>query len=358
MDTQSRVSLCHRLPATEILTEENLFALFESKDKPLGFAGFEPRGFAHLGSGLVSLLKVKDLVEAGCEFQFFLADVHATIRRESETLEQARKIGNYFKEAWAWIGLDFTKVRFRFASEEYDFGFLWNMINVCRHIKVGESLRALRIAAIPREIIEARKESLRMSTALYVPMQIADAFHASADIVLGAITQRAASVLMRNVGPRIGYTHGHEGKPICIHHGALPSFRGASKMGRSVSSSILVHDEPSDIHRKIAKAYCPPKQTENNPITEICRLILLRDERSTLMVPRPIAYGGEVTYYKYHELETDYRNGRLHPSDLKNVVAQKLVEFLEPCRRHFQEYEALFSLWEAWQAETQAFRKS
>ncbi len=49
-------------------------------------------------------------------------------------------------------------------------------------------------------------------------------------------------------------------------------------------------------------------------------------------------------------LEKDYVEGKIHPLDLKNMVAEYLVEMLEPARKYFLEgpgrryYEELRSL--------------
>ena len=37
----------------------------------------------------------------------------------------------------------------------------------------------------------------------------------------------------------------------------------------------------------------------------------------------------------YGELEKLYSEGKIHPMDLKNAVAEKLNELIEPVRRHF-----------------------
>lgn len=65
--------------------------------------------------------------------------------------------------------------------------------------------------------------------------------------------------------------------------------------------------------------------------------MIFRDEKSELLVERPQKYGGDKTYYSYEEVMKDFLEKKLHPMDLKNAVAEKLVKILEPARKHFEQ---------------------
>ncbi|HRU81312.1 MAG TPA: hypothetical protein P5168_02045, partial [Candidatus Methanomethylicus sp.] len=97
---------------------------------------------------------------------------------------------------------------------------------------------------------------------------------------------------------------------------------------------IFIHDSPEQIKAKLNNAYCPPKEVEGNPIIEIARHILMRD--APLTVARPAKYGGDVSYATSEELICAYREGRLHPMDLKNAVTNGLVSTLAPVRDYFK----------------------
>jgi methionyl aminopeptidase len=53
-------------------------------------------------------------------------------------------------------------------------------------------------------------------------------------------------------------------------------------------------------------------------------------------VKRKPEYGGDVVFESYEDLEKMYVSGRLHPLDLKESIAQALIEILEPVRRYFE----------------------
>ncbi len=84
-------------------------------------------------------------------------------------------------------------------------------------------------------------------------------------------------------------------------------------------------------------AYCPPKQVEGNSVLELVRYVVFAKKES-LEVPRPSKYGGPMRYETYEETEKAYLKGKLHPLDLKNSVAEALVEILNPVREHFQRH--------------------
>ena len=47
--------------------------------------------------------------------------------------------------------------------------------------------------------------------------------------------------------------------------------------------------------------------------------------------------GGSITYASFDDLAADYMSGALHPLDLKDGVAARLTELLEPARQHFDQ---------------------
>jgi tyrosyl-tRNA synthetase len=111
------------------------------------------------------------------------------------------------------------------------------------------------------------------------------------------------------------------------------------KMSKSdPDAAIFMLDSQADIKRKINKAYCPPKQTEDNPVLEYCKFILF-ERIEKFLIERPEKYGGNVEYKSYAELEKDYQDGKLNPPDLKPAVIKYLNELLDPIRIHFDKDE-------------------
>ncbi|MGC9189553.1 MAG: tyrosine--tRNA ligase, partial [Conexivisphaera sp.] len=109
--------------------------------------------------------------------------------------------------------------------------------------------------------------------------------------------------------------------------------RISSKMSKSKPEGTLyVHEPPEVVERKLMSAWCPQGVVENNPVLEIAKYIAFR-EKGEIRVERPSKYGGDVVYGSYEELERDFREGKLHPMDLKRAVVGIVNEVMDPVRR-------------------------
>ena len=78
MDVQKRFELIKN-NTEEIMTEEDLKLLLDSRTKIKHYIGFEISGKIHLGTGLMCMSKVKDFMDAGIDCSIFLADWHSWI---------------------------------------------------------------------------------------------------------------------------------------------------------------------------------------------------------------------------------------------------------------------------------------
>jgi tyrosyl-tRNA synthetase len=172
------------------------------------------------------------------------------------------------------------------------------------------------------------------------------------DVACAGIDQRKAHALARDVGEKLGW-----GKPTSLHTPLLIGLAGAKRMetgkfdeNRTVSSQIsfkmsksvagsgiIVHDDPATIKDKLKRAYCPEKEVDNNPVLQIVRYLLF-PWKGLVTIERPQKYGGPTDYATYDLLQTEYRQGKIHPLDLKNAVGESLIEILEPVRKEFTQH--------------------
>ncbi|MFA5580116.1 MAG: hypothetical protein WDA01_11590 [Methanothrix sp.] len=98
---------------------------------------------------------------------------------------------------------------------------------------------------------------------------------------------------------------------------------------RGPSSSV--DDSAEDLEKKIMSAYCPAKDIEGNPVTELFKYHIL-PRLGSVTIKRPEKFGGDVTYERYDGLEADYLAGKMHPLDLKKSAVEHLNAILEPVR--------------------------
>lgn len=353
MDVEERLQYIQRV-GEEIVTMSELRELLKEKREPIAYDGFEPSGLAHIVFGVYRPLLLQDMIKAGVKFRLFLADWHAWINRKmGGDLDLIRTVGKYFIEVWKAAGVPMDKVEFFWASDLVDNSDYWKtVIEIAMNATVERTKRCLTIMG--------RKEAELRETAqlLYPLMQCADIFHLECDITQLGMDQRRVNMLAREVGPKIGYW-----KPVVVSHHMLLGLEGpkekggfdenskldlviSSKMSKSKpESAIYVHDSFADIKRKIRKAYCPEKEVELNPILDYARHIVFR-AFPTVLIERPAKYGGDVEFHSPEELELAYRQGKIHPLDLKNAVAKYINELVAPVRKHFEENNTARDLYE------------
>jgi tyrosyl-tRNA synthetase len=73
---------------------------------------------------------------------------------------------------------------------------------------------------------------------------------------------------------------------------------------------------------------------EGNPVIEIANHFIF-NEKDKLIIQRPDKFGGNLELNQSELLEM-YVKGEVHPQDLKNAVAESLIEILTPVRDYLK----------------------
>jgi len=348
MEDQKRKRLIYQ-NTVEVLGEKNLDNLLAKKIPLKHYIGFEISGLVHLGTGLMSAGKIADFLKARAECNILLADWHTYINDKlNGDWEIIKKVAqDYFREAMiaslACFGIKGGKVNFILASDIYKNPIHWqNLMKVSKNITLSRVKRSLDIAG--REA----GESVDFAKLIYPPLQVADIFTLKINLAHAGLDQRKAHVIARKVAKNLGFS-----PPVAVHHPLLlglqkPSVWPIKKLTRKIKisfkmsksnpkSCIFVHDQPEEIRQKIQKAFCPPQEIIYNPLINWAQyLIFWEDGVGELKIKRPLKFGGNKTYYSIDELKTEYQQGNLHPADLKNAVAEWLINKLKPARDHFK----------------------
>ena len=343
MDIETKIELVCRPPTEEVITPEGLRDLLETEEHPIAYDGWEPSGLVHLGTGVICAYKIKDFVEAGIRYKAYLSTWHAWLNNKlGGDLNLIRKSAELFRHSWIALGVPSNKVEFIYSDELYDDLDYWaTVVRVAKNLSIARGRRTLEIAG--REETEARM----VSDFLYTPMQVADIFHMQVRICQLGMDQRKANVVARELGERLGFW-----KPMCVHHHLLQGLEkpkiwpipegqerealSSAKMSKSrPETCIFLYDTPEEIKEKMTRAFCPERTSQFNPVMDIAKHIIFREAKS-LAIERPAKFGGPIEFQSYRELEAAYAQGKLHPQDLKNTVAERLVKTLEPVRRYFE----------------------
>ena len=361
MDIEKKVELITRKPTEEVLTVDNLRDLLEVGMSLQHYIGFEISGYIHLGTGLMAGAKIADFQKAGIKTRVYLADWHSWINDKlGGDLEVIQKVAlGYFKEGMKQsikvMGGDPDKVEFVLASEILERGDYWRtIIDISKNVTLARMMRSITIMG--RQMGEA----IDFAKLIYPAMQVADIFYQGVNIAHAGMDQRKAHVIAREVAEKLKYHplvwDGKKVKPIAVHHHLLlglqeppkwpiggeeefKEIKAQMKMSKSKPySAVFIHDTPEEIREKLRKAFCPAKEVNYNPVLDWAEHIIFREEPAEFTIHRPAKFGGDVTYTTFEELKRDFAEGKLHPLDLKNAVAEYLIELLKPIREYFEKH--------------------
>lgn len=343
MDLEKRLDLIKQV-GEEIITEQELRQLLETNNHPVAYDGFEPSGTSHIAMAIFRAINLEDLIKAGVKFKLWLADWFAWINNKmGGDLEKIKFAGEYFIEVWKAAGVDMDKVDVLWASNAMDNKEYWKkVILVAKNTTLNRTQRAISIMG------RTQGELKETSQLFYPMMQTADIFWLDVDICQLGLDQRRANILAREVSEKMKWK-----RPVVVSHHMIMGLQGvkqaegydenqkfdlqiSSKMSKSKpETAIFIHDSKEDIKRKISNAFCPEKVVENNPVLEFNKYIIFRKMKS-LKIERPKKFGGDLEINSYQELEKTFREGKLHPLDLKNATAEALEEVVKPVREHFE----------------------
>ncbi|MGC8730370.1 MAG: tyrosine--tRNA ligase [Candidatus Micrarchaeia archaeon] len=335
MDTEEKLDTLLSEPTEEVITKDDLRVLLDSNDHPVHYIGLEISGMLHIGSYLLTSKKINDFYKIGAKTNILLADWHTVANNKmGGDWNRIIKAADWYKKLFALVC---PHTNIILGSELYkDNDEYWKtVIKMSSQITMARATRTL--------IIEGRneKDTLHVSQYIYPVMQAADIYALDADIPHAGLDQRKVHMLAKELFESMEYK-----KIVPLHQHLLPSLlppltnldgtkeeiTAALKMSKSKpGSAIRINMTPEEISNTIKSAWCPEKVSENNPVLDICKYIIF-PINGFILLERSSKYGGDITYYTYQDLESDYKAGKLHPIDLKQGVADALAKLLEPAR--------------------------
>lgn len=340
MDIESKIRLVTR-DVAEVVTIEELRNFFETGGGS-GYLGFEPSGIFHIG-WFVWAFKFKDLVDAGVRMNLLAATWHAWVNDKlGGDMNLIKVAAKHVATVIDSLGIE-GRYKLVYAEDLISNPNYWaTLLKVAKSASLARVKRALTI--LGRRADEGESD---FSKLIYPLMQVTDIFELGVDIALGGTDQRKAHMLQRDVAEKL-----KKRKVIAIHTPLIPSLQGLGrmelaglsdealeelmmehKMSKSKpESAIFVIDSDEVIRDKILKAYCPPRVIEGNPVIEIAKHIIFRGEERRLTIERPQKFGGPIDVWSQEELIKSYMSGLIHPLDLKNAVADYLINFIKPIR--------------------------
>ena len=334
MDVTEKIRLVTREPTEEVVTQEELLNLFNTNSQPKHYIGLEISGFMHLGSLILTGFKINDFIKAGVKCTVFLADWHTYLNNKlGGDWDKIRMVSKYYADAFKMFcpGVEIVEGSQLYESKR---DYWLNLVKFSKNMSLERTMRSLTIMGRSTE-----KDKIDLGQLFYPPMQAVDIHTMDLDIVHAGMDQRKIHMLVREIFPKMKWK-----VPVAVHHHILAGLGEpepasdsdsdfvSSKMSKSKSASgIFVHDTDEVINSKFKKAWCPEGMVEKNPVLEISKYIIFH-KFNEVTVERPEKFGGNVTYTSYQDLEGDFAQKKLHPSDLKATVSKYVTEIIRPIR--------------------------
>lgn len=200
VDVDRKVDLIKR-DLNEIIGEDELRELIESGTQLNHYIGFEISGLVHLGTGLSSMLKIRDLVEAGVNCTVFLADWHTWINDKlgGDHTFIKKVADEYFQPCFEVcadiVGVDKSKINFVRGSDLYHHNdrFWQTVIEVSKNLTLSRVLKSTSIMG------RDERNSQPFAWLIYPPMQASDIFTMGINIAHSGTDQRKIHVIAREV---------------------------------------------------------------------------------------------------------------------------------------------------------------
>lgn len=319
MDIEEKIQLIEQ-GTLEVIDKEELKDVLK-KEQPIAYTGYEPSGKIHLGHA-VTVQKLKTLQKLGFKIKILLADYHAFLNGKG-TVEEIAETAEYNKKCFKALGLDETTEFVYGSSFQLDPDYTTKVYQLA-------TMTTLKRAKRSMDQVSRHDDNPKVASVIYPIMQTVDMAALEVDVALGGMEQRKIQMLARENLEKID-----ENVPVCIHTPLLHGLDGDAKMSSSKGNFIAVDDSVEDITKKINKSYCPQGEIEDNPMIEIAETFVYPNQEK-LLIKRPEKFGGDIEL-THDELIENFKNGDLHPMDLKTGIKDFLIEYLAPVREYMEE---------------------
>jgi tyrosyl-tRNA synthetase len=315
----------------EIFGETKLNEFIEQKKTIKAYWGTAPTGRIHIGY-LVPMVKIADLLMAGCEVTILIADLHAHLDAMKSSFDQLKSRSKYYEMT--------------IIALLSSIGSLMKVDNIVEKLKFVRgtdlqmnnkyTLDMYRLSAIvtERNAIKAgtntvkQEKNIKLGSMLYPLLQALDEEYLDVDLQLGGIDQRKIFTFAESYLPKLGYR-----KRIHLMNPLIPNLLDPKeKMSASDNSKIDVISTEKSMRKKIGKAFCEEGKVEENGLLKFVKLVVFPVFR-IFEIKRDDKYGGDISFDSYDELELAFLEKRFHPIDLKMGVCGHLNTILAPIRK-------------------------
>jgi len=282
----------------------------------------------------VPIMKIAELLAAGCELTILLADIHAYLDNMKAPLLLVEYRAKYYestiKALLKAVGVDISKLKFILGSS-YQLGKEYTM----DRFKLEGMTRISQAQKAGAEVVKQTTDP-SLGGLIYPLMQSLDEQYLGVDAHFGGIDQRKIFTFAKENLPKIGYkVRAH------LMNSMVPGLGEGGKMSASEpNSKIDLLDAPEVVQKKLRNAICAPKEVEGNGLIAflehvIFRAQALKNGKVEFIVDRTRDQLEPLVYSTIEPLKKDYTADILTPQLLKPALTLALNTLLAPIRAEF-----------------------
>ncbi|KAJ8956846.1 hypothetical protein NQ318_014260 [Aromia moschata] len=316
----------------EVLGEDKIKSILKERDLKI-YWGTATTGKPHVAY-FVPMTKIADFLRAGAEVTILFADLHAYLDNMKAPWELLALRVQYYehtiKAMLQSIGVPLEKLKFvKGTSYQLSKEYTLDVYRLCSVITEHDAKKA------GAEVVKQVDHPL-VSGLLYPGLQALDEEYLKVDAQFGGIDQRKIFTFSEKYLPQLGYQ-----KRAHLMNPMVPGLTGSKMSSSEEESKIDLLDSPSNVKKKLKKAFCEPGNVENNGILSFVKHVLFPlfkdDEKFTIR--RKPENGGDAIFEDYGKLEQAFAKEDVHPADLKAAVEVYINRLLEPIRKVFEQPE-------------------
>ena len=254
----------------EVLSEEIIHDVILKEKRPLKvYWGTATTGKPHCGY-FVPMMKLAELLHAGCHIKILLADIHGYLDNMKAPLELVEYRAKYYelviKAGLRAVGVDISRLHFVLGSS-YQFNKEYTM----DRFKL-EGITRINVAQKAGAEVVKQTDDPTLGGLIYPLMQALDEQHLDVDAQFGGVDQRKIFTFAMENLPKLGYkVRAH------LLNTMVPGLGETAKMSSSdADSKIDLLDPPDVVEKKIKKAKCVPKEVEGNGVIAFMEHVIFR----------------------------------------------------------------------------------
>jgi len=322
----------------EVVGEDKLKAILKERDLKV-YWGAATTGKPHFGY-FVPMLKLGDMLKAGCHITILFADLHAYLDNMKSTWDLLGKRTKYYefiiKEMLKLVDVPLTKLKF-VNGTDYQLGKDYTL-DMYKLSALSNSRDTQRAGA---EVVK-QTTNPKMSGLLYPILQSLDEEYLKVDAQFGGVDQRKIFMFAREFLPKIGYA-----KRVHLMNPLIPGLGESGKMSSSEpGSKIDFTDTDKQIKKKINKAFSEDGKVEGNGLLAILKYIIfpfLDKAEKEFVIDRPEQYGGQIKFKTYENVEKSFASKTLSSIDLKQGLAKEIIKIVDPLREMIEKNSDLIN---------------